>query len=135
VCGRAQTVGSGVDSIAVGDRVCTLSLAGGGFSTHRVAPADSVVRLPVGLAAELAAAGVENYSSMAFAVAERVVVRPAEWVLLLGAGGGIRLAAVDVVRAVGDRGRVKRGETSRGPSALVLRSSLTTAISRTRFAN
>jgi NADPH2:quinone reductase len=103
VCGRVRAVGSGVDSVAVGDRVSVLSLVGGGFATHLVAPAEAVARLPVGLAAELAATAIENYSTMAFAFSHRVGVRPGEWVLVLGSGGGIGLAAVDVARAAGGR--------------------------------
>lgn len=103
VCGRVVTLGSGVDFVEVGDRVSVLSLAGGGFSTHLVAPAEAVARLPVGLPAALAATAIENYSTMAYAFAHRVHVRPGEWVLVLGAGGGIGLAAVDVARAAGCR--------------------------------
>jgi NADPH2:quinone reductase len=103
VCGRIHGIGRGVDSVEVGDRVSVLSLGGGGFATHLVAPVEAVARLPEGLAAELAAAAIENYSTMAYALSQRVVVRPGEWVLVLGAGGGIGLAAVDVARAAGGR--------------------------------
>ena len=103
VCGRVQTVGSGVGSVEVGDQVSVLSLAGGGFTTHLVAPAEAVARLPVGLPAELAATAIENYCTMTYAFSHRVRVRPGEWVLTLGAGGGIGLAAVDVACAAGGR--------------------------------
>ena len=103
VCGRVQAVGGGVDSLEVGDQVGVLSLAGGGFATHLVAPAEAVARLPEGLAAEVAATSIENYSTITFALTHRVRVRPGEWVLVLGAGGGIGLAAVDVARAAGAR--------------------------------
>lgn len=63
----------------------------------------AVAPLPDGVAAPVAAAAVESYSTLAFALEHRVRVRPGEWVLVLGAGGGIGLAAVDVCRAAGAR--------------------------------
>jgi NADPH2:quinone reductase len=83
--------------------VVALSMTGGGFTTDLVVPASAVSPLPAGLAPELAATTIENYSTMSFALTHRVQVRPGEWVLVLGAGGGIGLAAVDVARAGGAR--------------------------------
>lgn len=103
VAGRVQAVGTGVEGLRVGDPVVALSLAGGGFSTHLVVPAAAASPLPAGLAPELAATAIESYSTMVFALSHRVQVRPGEWVLVLGAGGGIGLAAVDVARAAGAR--------------------------------
>jgi NADPH2:quinone reductase len=78
-------------------------MGGGGFATHLVVPAVAVAPLPAGLAPELAATAIENYSTVSFALSHRVEVRPGEWVLVLGAGGGVGLAAVDVARAAGAR--------------------------------
>ncbi|RBY79563.1 NADPH:quinone oxidoreductase family protein [Geodermatophilus sp. TF02-6] len=103
VAGRVRSVGADVAAVSPGDRVVVLSMAGGGFATDLVAPASAVSPLPVGLAPALAATAVENYSTMAFALSSRVRVDPGEWVLVLGAGGGIGLAAVDVARAAGAR--------------------------------
>jgi NADPH:quinone reductase len=103
VAGRVRSVGADVEGLAAGSPVVVLSMAGGGFATDLVAPAAAVVPLPAGLAPERAATAVENYSTISFAVTSRVAVRPGEWVLVLGAGGGIGLAAVDVARAAGAR--------------------------------
>ncbi len=50
-----------------------------------------------------AAALVQSYCTMLFALTRRTSVAPGEWVLVLGAGGGIGLAAVDVAVALGAR--------------------------------
>ena len=103
VAGRVRAVGEGVGAAAVGRRVAVLSMAGGGYATDLVVPAESLSPLPPGLGPELAATAIENYSTLTFALSRRVRVEPGEWVLVLGAGGAIGLAAVDVARAAGAR--------------------------------
>ncbi|WP_100498874.1 zinc-binding dehydrogenase [Geodermatophilus chilensis] len=103
VAGRVRAVGAGVHTAAVGDPVAVLSMAGGGFATDLVVRASALCPLPPGLAPDLAATAIENYSTMSFALTHRVRVEPGEWVLVLGAGGAIGLAAVDVARAAGAR--------------------------------
>src|SRR4051812_26166708 len=103
VAGRVQAVGRDVARVSVGDPVAVLSMGGGGFATHLVAPEGAVSPVPAGLSPEVAATALENYSTMTFALSARVDVRPSEWVLVLGAGGAIGLAAVDVARAAGAR--------------------------------
>lgn len=45
----------------------------------------------------------ENYCTVVFAVTRRLPIRRGEHVVVLGAGGGIGLAAVDVARGLGAR--------------------------------
>ena len=59
--------------------------------------------LPDAVSFEVAATAVESYATMLFALTRRTAVRPGEWVLVLGAGGGIGLAAVDVASSLGAR--------------------------------
>ncbi|MDP9427626.1 MAG: alcohol dehydrogenase catalytic domain-containing protein [Actinomycetota bacterium] len=103
VAGRVRAVGPDVDAVSVGDPVVVLSMAGGEFATDLTVPAWATSPLPDGVPASVAAAAVESYSTLTFALSRRVRVRPGEWVLVLGAGGGIGLAAVDVARAAGAR--------------------------------
>ena len=103
VAGRVRAVGADVDAVSVGDPVVVLSMGGGGYATDLLAPASAVSPLPDGVPAAVAATAVESYSTLTFALSRRVQVRPGEWVLVLGAGGGIGLAAVDVARAAGAR--------------------------------
>jgi len=75
----------------------------GGFTTHVVVPEGDVVPLPAGVDPAVAAAAAESYATLVFAVTQRVTIAAGEWVVVLGAGGGIGLAAVDVARSLGAR--------------------------------
>jgi len=75
----------------------------GGYATHRLLPAEAVVPLPDAVSFEVAATAVDSYTTMLFALTRRTSVRPGEWVVVLGAGGGIGLAAVDVASSLGAR--------------------------------
>jgi NADPH:quinone reductase len=96
-------VGDGVRGLPAGSRVVGCSLGLGGDASHRVLPAQAVVPLPQAVSFEVAATAVESYATMLFALTRRASLRPGEWVLVLGAGGGIGLAAVDVATALGAR--------------------------------
>jgi NADPH2:quinone reductase len=61
------------------------------------------VPLPDGVDAVLAASAMESYCTLVYAVTRRVTISEGEWVVVLGAGGGIGLAAVDVARSLGAR--------------------------------
>ena len=102
VAGVVSAVGPGVDSWSVGDRV--LAFCGfGGFATQVVVPALSLVAVPDAIDLAQAAALIQSYCTMLFTLTRRTTVAPGEWVLVLGAGGGIGLAAVDVATALGAR--------------------------------
>ncbi|MBW0103645.1 NADPH:quinone oxidoreductase family protein [Pseudonocardia sp. KRD291] len=104
VAGRVAAVGAGVSAPAVDDRVAALLLTSfGGFTSHAVLPASAVVAVPAAVAPEIAATAIESYCTLVFGVTRRVAVLPGEWVVVLGAGGGIGLAAVDVARGLGAR--------------------------------
>jgi NADPH:quinone reductase len=101
--GDVAGAGEGVSSLPPGSRVVGCWFGLGGYASHRVLPADAVVPLPDAVACEVAATAVESYATMLFALTRRACVRPGEWVLVLGAGGGIGLAAVDVATSLGAR--------------------------------
>ena len=102
VAGTVSAVGSGVSGWSVGDRV--LVFCGfGGFAGQVVVPALSLVAVPDAVDLAQAAALIQSYCTMLFALTRRTNVLPDEWVLVLGAGGGIGLAAVDVATALGAR--------------------------------
>lgn len=103
LAGRVTAVGEGVRTPAVGDRVAALLTGYGGFVSHAVLAASDVVAVPPGVESVVAATAIENYCTLVFGVTRRVSVRPGEWVVVLGAGGGIGLAAVDVARGLGAR--------------------------------
>ncbi len=99
--GEVLRTGTGVSGLAPGRRVAGCSFRLSGYASHRVLPAEAVVPLPDAVPDEVAATAVEGYATMLFALIRRTAVRPGEWVLVLGAAGGIGLAAVDVARSLG----------------------------------
>jgi len=103
VAGEVLETGDGVPGLPRGSRVVGCSLGLGGWASHRVLPAQAVVPLPDAVPYEVAATAVESYATILFALTRRATLRPGEWVLVLGAGGGIGLAAGDVARSLGAR--------------------------------
>ncbi len=102
VAGRVAAIGDGVSGLAAGQRV--LANTGlGGYASHVVVPAASAVPLPDQLDAPRAATFTQSFSTCLYALRERAGVEPGQSVLVLGAGGGIGLAAVAVARALGGR--------------------------------
>ena len=51
----------------------------------------------------VAASAAESYSTLVFAVTRRVAIEPGDNIVVLGGGGGIGLAAVDVPHGLGAR--------------------------------
>lgn len=100
VAGDIVAVGDGVEGLAVGDRVLAMPWLGG-FASHLELAAAGVVPIPGALSYGQAAALVQSYGTMLFSMTRRMQVRAGEWVLVLGAGGGIGLAAIDVARHLG----------------------------------
>jgi len=100
VAGRIAAVGDGVVGLAVGDRVLA-SCGLGAFAEQVSVPAGAAVRLPDALDAARAATFTQSYATALFSLRERGRLTPGEVVLVLGAGGGIGLATVDVARALG----------------------------------
>lgn len=83
-----------------GERVLAVCWFGGYASQVRV-PEPAVVPVPDGVSDGQAATLVQSYATMLFALRQRTAVAPGEWVAVLGAGGGIGLAAIGVARALG----------------------------------
>jgi NADPH2:quinone reductase len=75
----------------------------GAFAEQVVVAASSLDSVPDALGFSQAAAFIQSYCTAWFALARRTTVSEGEWVLVLGAGGGIGLAAVDVALALGAR--------------------------------
>jgi NADPH2:quinone reductase len=101
MAGTVVECGDGVDDFAVGDRV--LGMTFGAYASHVVMPASALTRVPDNLELHRAAGLVQSYCTMWFALTRRMTVEPGQTVLVLGAGGGIGLASVDVATALGAR--------------------------------
>ena len=100
IAGVVTEIGEGVDTVKVGDRVFA-STGLGGFTDEVLLPASRVWRTPDALTDGQAATFVQSYGTAWFALHRRARAQAGEWLLVLGAGGGIGLAAVDVGRAMG----------------------------------
>lgn len=102
LAGTVLAVGDGVTDIGVGDRVLS-SLGLGAFASHVVVPAGSLTLIPDNLSSPAAAALAQSYCTAWFALTRRTTIKAGETVLVLGAGGGVGLASIDVARHLGAR--------------------------------
>ena len=102
IAGEVVQLGAEVEDFSIGERV-VVSCGLGGFVERLAVPAVLARRLPASLSFEKGAALVQSYATALYALTRRATVRPGEWVLVLGAGGGVGLAAVDVARHLGAR--------------------------------
>lgn len=100
IAGTVVEVGEGAEGLAVGQRVLA-SVGLGGFAERVAASAVSCMALPDTLTFTQAATFTQSYSTALFALRTRGGLTPGEVVLVLGGGGGVGLAAIDVARALG----------------------------------
>ena len=92
--------GAGVEGFVVGDRVMGTAMCGA-FATEIVVPARSLSPVPPGVSdAHAAAFGVAHRTSY-HALRTLAAVQPGERVVVLGAGGGVGLAAVQLAALLG----------------------------------
>lgn len=100
IAGRVSEVGAEVSSFAVGDRVFA-NVGLGGYASEVVVDARRIQRTPAALTDAQAATFTQSYMTAWFALHRRARAEAGQWLLVLGAGGGVGLAAVDVGRAMG----------------------------------
>ncbi len=102
VAGLVRGLGEGVTGLSVGDRV--VALCGiGGFAEQVSAQADRVTKLPAGMDFETASGFMLVYGTSLHGLQECGRLRAGETLLVLGAAGGVGLAAVEIGRAMGAR--------------------------------
>ncbi len=102
--GVVEAVGAKVSSVRPGDRVMGVSDArGGGFAEQIVLDAERVFALPSRMSFEEAAATPVVYGTTLYALKQRGRLAPGEWLLVLGAAGGVGLATVQLGQALGAR--------------------------------
>jgi len=100
IAGVVSAVADDVSRVRVGDRVMAMT-GFGAFAEQVAVNGLSVEPLPANLGFGQAAAFIQSYSTAWFTMTRRTSVAEGEWVLVLGAGGGIGLASVDVAVALG----------------------------------
>lgn len=100
VAGVVEAVGEGVTNVHKGDRV--IAVPGWGGMVERLAvPAASVMPIPDAMDFQTAAALVMTYGTSYYALKDRAQLQPGENLLVLGAAGGVGVAAVELGKAMG----------------------------------
>jgi len=102
VVGRIVEIGSEVTDRAVGDRVF-VNTGLGGYVSEVVVGASRTMLLPDVITDGQAATFMQSYLTGWFALRERANARDGQILLVLGAGGGVGAAAVDIGSALGLR--------------------------------
>lgn len=98
--GIVESVGEGVTAFAPGDAVIGLALHGG-MAEKVIVRATRAFKCPPGVPFAEAAMLLATYSTSYHALKDRAVLQPGERLLVLGASGGVGLAAVELGKAMG----------------------------------
>lgn len=100
VAGTIAKLGEGVSGFEIGDRVMAL-VYDGGHAERAVAPALETFRIPGSMEPATAAGLCAAYLTSHGALVWQARTEPGEKVLVLGAAGGVGLAAVEIAKALG----------------------------------
>ena len=100
IAGEITEVGEQVQGFNVGDRVFA-SIGLGGFADEAVLSPSQIVPIPDRLSYAQAATMTQSYATAWYSLTQRTQLAPEEWVVVLGAAGGVGLAMIDVARAHG----------------------------------
>ena len=101
-CGTVEALGPGARGLEAGDRVLG-SIGYGACRELVTARADRLTRVPEGVSDEQAAGLTITYGTSLHALKDRAQVRAGETLAVLGAAGGVGLAAVEIGRLMGAR--------------------------------
>lgn len=102
IAGTISAVGSEVRGLTVGMPVAALCGIGG-FAEECVVDAHACMPLPPGTPMTLAGGLILAYGTSWHALRDRAALQPGETLLVLGAAGGVGLAAVEIGKAIGAR--------------------------------
>lgn len=100
--GHVAALGEGVTDLAVGDRVCGYITSGAAREKVAV-PAEFLARVPDDLDLVKAAGLIVTYGTALYALRDRGELKAGEILAVLGASGGVGLAAVEVGKILGAR--------------------------------
>ena len=98
--GIVTAVGEKVSHLKVGDRVMALT-GWGSFAEEVAVPGYNVMPIPASMDFASAAAFGMTYGTSMHALKQRANLQPGETLLVLGASGGVGLAAVEIGKAMG----------------------------------
>ena len=102
MAGVVEKTGPGVTDFKAGDRVAALT-GWGAFADYVVVGANRATHVPATMPLDIAGAFTMAYGTSHHALKQRARLEPGESVLVLGASGGVGLAAVEIAKAMGAR--------------------------------
>jgi NADPH:quinone reductase-like Zn-dependent oxidoreductase len=102
IAGIVEALGEGAEGWSVGDRVMAM-LGHGGLSEKVLVPAAMALPLPPERSFEEGSALILTYATSIHALLDRGRLKEGETLLVLGAAGGVGLAAVELGKAFGGR--------------------------------
>lgn len=102
LAGIVRAVGAGVTQFGVGDRVIAFT-GHGAFAQQIAVPAQAAMPMPPAMDFDTAAAITLTYGTSHHAVVDRARLKAGETMLVLGAAGGVGLAAIEIGKALGAR--------------------------------
>ncbi|TRW17470.1 NADPH:quinone oxidoreductase family protein [Glacieibacterium frigidum] len=100
--GVVDAVGEGVDDLAIGDRVVAMT-GNGCYAEAVVANRAQIVPIPGEMPFDVASGFTMTYGTSHHALKQRARLQPGETLLVLGAAGGVGLAAVELGKLMGAR--------------------------------
>jgi NADPH2:quinone reductase len=102
VAGVVSAVGEGVTAVRPGDRVIAL-MPWGGYAEQVLADPTRLQPVPDGVPLDVAASLLTAYGTTYYAFVDRASLRAGETVLVLGAAGGVGVAAIELGKLMGAR--------------------------------
>ncbi|PYR53377.1 MAG: NADPH:quinone oxidoreductase [Acidobacteria bacterium] len=102
VAGVVKAIGDGVDNVKSGDKVMAVTTYGA-FAEEVKTPATRLVPIPDGMDYPTAAAFLLTYGTSEHALRDRGQLKAGETLLVLGAAGGVGIAAIEIGKALGGR--------------------------------
>ena len=102
LAGVVRAVGEGVSGFKPGDKVLAF-VSQGAFAQQIAVHAKMAMHMPPGLDFDTAAAVTLTYGTSHHAVVDRAQLKAGETMLVLGAAGGVGLAAIEIGKALGAR--------------------------------
>jgi NADPH2:quinone reductase len=100
IAGIVKAVGEGVTNVKPGDRVLG-NTGWGGMAQELALEAHRLVKIPASMPYDDAAAFIMTYGTSWHALKDRANLQPGQSLLVLGAAGGVGLAAVELGHAMG----------------------------------
>jgi len=102
IAGEVMAAGEGVTGWKPGDRLIA-ALGFGGLAEQVIVPADRAIPLPAERSFEEGSALLMTYATVIHALVDRGRLQAGQRLLVLGAAGGIGIAAIEVGKALGAR--------------------------------